>query len=190
MKPTIVLVLSAILLFGSCKTTQTDPALIAAKKTEKKAKKAAEEAEQKAWFDLAVQALNDKEFVLEADRIDFKRGRFAYVAANTNFVSVHGNKATVQMAFNSPYAGPNGIGGITVDGTTSNVRMETDKKGNITYSMMVQGTAISANVTLQMVKGTNKCTATVTPNFSSNRISFTGYLYPESESNVFKARSI
>ena len=68
--------------------------------------------------------------------------------------------------------------------------MKTDKKGNVTFSMMVQGVAVSANVTIRMVKGTNKCTATVSPNFNSNRISFTGYLYPSDQSNVFKGRAI
>ena len=56
--------------------------------------------------------------------------------------------------------------------------------------MNVQGVAVSARVTFRMAKGTNKCTATVSPNFNSNRISFTGNLYPSSESNVFKGRSI
>lgn len=55
---------------------------------------------------------------------------------------------------------------------------------------MVQGVAVSAQLTFQMYKGTNKCTATVNPNFNSNRTSFTGTLYPAEESNVFKGRSI
>lgn len=46
------------------------------------------------------------------------------------------------------------------------------------YEMNVQGVAVSARVTFRMAKGTNKCTATVSPNFNSNRISFTGNLYP------------
>ena len=160
-----------------------------AKKAEKAAKKAAEEAEANALFEQAVQALKNKDFVLEADRIEFKRGSFVYVTPNTNFVSVKGEKATIQLAFNTPAAGPNGIGGITVDGTTSGVQMKTDKKGNVMYEMNVQGVAVSARVTFRMAKGTNKCTATVSPNFNSNRISFTGNLYPSSESNVFKGRS-
>lgn len=125
-----------------------------AKKAEKEAKKAAEDAENMAWFDQAVQALNDQKFVLEADRIEFKRGRFVYVTPSTNFVSMDGNRATIQLAFNGAASGPNGIGGITVDGTASNVEMKTDKKGNVTFSMMVQGVAVSANVTFRMVKGT------------------------------------
>ena len=47
-----------------------------AKKAEKAAKKAAEEAEANALFEQAVQALKNKDFVLEADRIEFKRGSF------------------------------------------------------------------------------------------------------------------
>lgn len=161
-----------------------------AKKAEKEAKKAAEDAQQMALFDQAVQALNDQTFVLEADRIEFKRGRFVYVTPSTNFVSMDGGRATIQLAFNGAASGPNGIGGITVDGTASNVEMKTDKKGNVTFSMMVQGIAVSANVTIRMVKGTNKCTATVSPNFNSNRLSFTGYMYPADQSNVFKGRAL
>lgn len=162
----------------------------AAKKAAKEAQKAAEEAEENALFEQAVQALDNQDFVLEADRVEFKRGSFVYVTSNTNFVSLMGDKATIQLAFNAPVAGPNGIGGITVDGTASGIEKKVDKKGNITYEMNVQGVAVSARLTLQMAKGSNRCTATVWPNFSSNRISFTGYLYPSAQSKVFKGRSL
>ena len=76
---------------------------------------------------------------MEADRIEFKRGSFVYVTPNTNFVSVKGEKATIQLAFNTPAAGPNGIGGITVDGTTSGVQMKTAQKGHVMYAMNVLG---------------------------------------------------
>lgn len=194
----IVLLLAVLLISAGSLMAQQDKsaekaakeAQKEAKQAEKVAKKAAEEAEANALFEQAVQALNERDFVLEADRVEFKRGRFAYVNASTNFVSLKGDKATIQLAFNGAMAGPNGIGGITVDGSASNVEMKTDKKGNVTFSMNVQGIAVSAYVTFRMAKGTNKCTATVTPNFNSNRMSFTGNLYPSSESSVFKGRSI
>lgn len=194
-----VLLLMAVLLFGAgTMMAQQDKAALRAakkaekeaKKAEKEAKKAAEAAEQMALFEQAVQAMKDRDFVLEADRVEFKRGSFVYVTPSTNFVSMKDNKATIQLAFNTAASGPNGIGGITVDGTASNVEFKTDKKGNVTLNMMVQGVAVSASVTIRMVKGTNKCTATVSPNFNSNRVSFTGYLYPSDQSNVFKGRSI
>lgn len=186
-----VLLLFAVLLIGAGPLmAQQSKSDRAAQKAEKEAKKAAEEAEEMALFDQAVQALKERDFVLEADRVEFKRGRFAYVTPNTNFVSMQGDKATIQLAFNGAFSGPNGIGGITVDGNASSVEMKTDKKGNVTFSMMVQGVAVSANVTFRMIKGSNKCTATVSPNFNSNRLTFTGYLYPSDQSNVFKGRSI
>lgn len=187
-----VLFLLAVLLFSaSTLMAQQDKATQkAAKKAEKEAKKAAEEAENMALFNEALKALEGKDFVLEADRVEFKRGNFVYVTPSTNFVSMKGDRATIQLAFNGPFSGPNGLGGITVEGSASNVQLKTDKKGNITFSMMVQGTAVSANVTFRMAKGSNKCTATVSPNFNSNRISFTGSLYPTEQSNVFKGRTL
>ena len=56
--------------------------------------------------------------------------------------------------------------------------------------MMVQGIGISASITVRMIKGSAKCTATVSPNFSSNRISFTGTVYPSESSSVFKGRTL
>lgn len=181
MKQIILWIAALTLFFTSCSTLTPQ---------EKEAVKAAEEAQSLALFEQAVEAIKAKDFVLEADRVDFKRGNFVYVQPSTNFVSLKDNRATVQLAISSRYAGPNGIGGLTVEGLASNINFEQDKKGNITYSMMVQGTGISAQVLIKMIKGSNKCTATVTPNFSSNRISFTGLLYPTEESNVYKGRSL
>lgn len=162
----------------------------AAKKAEKEAKKAAEKAAQEALFQQALLAINNKDFVLEADRVEGKRGQFVYVSSNTNFVAVKDYEATVQLALNGAFSGPNGVGGITVEGKTSKVEIEQDKKGNVSFSMMVQGVGISAQLTFRMTKGSNECTATILPNFNSNRISFTGKILPTAQSTVFKGRAL
>lgn len=162
----------------------------AAKKEEKEAKKAAEKAAQEALFQQALLAINNKDFVLEADRVEGKRGQFVYVSSNTNFVAVKADEATVQLALNGAFSGPNGVGGITVEGKTSKVEIEQDKKGNVSFSMMVQGVGISAQLTFRMTKGSNECTATILPNFNSNRISFTGKILPTAQSTVFKGRAL
>lgn len=162
----------------------------AAKKAEKEAKKAAEKAAQEALFQQALLAINNKDFVLEADRVEGKRGQFVYVSSNTNFVAVKDDEATVQLALNGTFSGPNGVGGITVEGKTSKVEIEQDKKGNVSFSMMVQGVGISAQLTFRMTKGSNECTATILPNFNSNRISFTGKILPTAQSTVFKGRAL
>lgn len=162
----------------------------AAKKAEKEAKKAAEKAAQEALFQQALLAINNKDFVLETDRVEGKRGQFVYVSSNTNFVAVKADEATVQLALNGAFSGPNGVGGITVEGKTSKVEIEQDKKGNVSFSMMVQGVGISAQLTFRMTKGSNECTATILPNFNSNRISFTGKILPTAQSTVFKGRAL
>lgn len=162
----------------------------AAKKAEKEAKKAAEKAAQEALFQQALLAINNKDFVLEADRVEGKRGQFVYVSSNTNFVAVKDDEATVQLALNGAFSGPNGVGGITVEGKTSKVEIEQDKKGNVSFSMMVQGVGISAQLTFRMTKGSNECTATILPNFNSNRVSFTGKILPTAQSTVFKGRAL
>lgn len=78
--------------------------------------------------------------------------------------------------FNSPYAGPNGIRhycrryGIECKNGNR-------QEGNITFTMNVMGVGVSATATIQMLNGTNQCTATINPNFNSNRITFRGNLY-------------
>lgn len=174
----LLLVMAVLFLFSNCET-QKSPAEIAAEK-----------AYEEYLYSNALKSLEKSEFVLEANRILFKYGSYVNVTSNTNFIKLKDNKATIQIAFNSPYAGPNGIGGITVDGNASNIKFNKDKKGNISFSMNVQGSAVSAYVSFSMSEGSNYCTATIIPTFTGNRITFSGYLYSIEDSNVFKGRSI
>lgn len=127
--------------------------------------------------------------MLEADKLVFKYGDMAYVQSNTNFISLSDDEAVVQVA---PYnaGGPNGVGGVTLDGRASNIKMRTDKKGTITYSMNIQGAAISGVVTITLPKGTNLATAVIEPTFSSNRITLSGRIVRKKDSIVFKGSSI
>lgn len=138
----------------------------------------------------AEKALNDRAFTLEADQVIFKYGQTAYVTSNTNFVSVKDDQAIVQVAFNIPVSGPNGLGGITVEGRSSEYDLKKDKKGNVSLSINVTGTGISARADITLYNGSNKATVTITPNFNSNRITLNGVIFPLDKSNVFKGRSL
>ena len=85
----------------------------AERKAQRDAEKAREKIEEERAYTDAVQAIKERKFVLEADRVTFKRGRSAFVTSNTNFILLNGNRASVQIAFNGAFAGPNGIGGVT-----------------------------------------------------------------------------
>ena len=142
--------------------------------------KAEEQAADQVAYQQAVQAIKDKQFVLEADQVIFKRGQTAFVSSNTNFVMLNGQRATVQVAFNTPYPGPNGIGGVKVT---------TDKRGNVNCNFSVQGIGISAQVFITLTNGGNNATVTINPNFNSNTLTLSGNLVPLNQSDVFKGRS-
>lgn len=153
-------------------------------------KKALQERIDSLQYAEAVQAINDRAFTLEADQVLFKYGQMAYVNSNTNFVSVKDNHAVVQVAFNIPISGPNGLGGVTVEGTFTEYDLKKDKKGNVSLSINVLGTGISARVDITLYKGGNKATVYITPNFNSNRMTLNGVIVPLQKSSVFKGRSI
>ena len=128
--------------------------------------KAEEQAADAVAYQQAVQALKNKQFVLEADQ-----------------------RSTVQVAFNTPYPGPNGIGGVTVDGSASDMKITTDKKGNVNCSFSVQGIGISAQIFISLTNGGNNATVTVNPNFNNNTLTLSGNIVPLDQSDVFKGRS-
>lgn len=153
-------------------------------------RKAAQAAIDSLSFEVAKQAIKEQSFVLEADQVIFKRGLSAFVTSNTNFVAVDGKDAVVQVAFNVPAAGPNGIGGITVSGTVSRYTIKEEKSGSIYLTMSVQGTGISAQISIRLNKGSNDASVDILPNFHSNTLTLRGTLLPMEEANVYQGRTL
>ena len=183
---TLVLVSASTLMYAqsSSETRQAE------RKAQREAQKAREKAENERNYATAVQALKEGKFVLEADQLVFKRGRSAFVSSTTNFVLMDGEHASVQIAANNALAGPNGIGGITVDGSRKEMKITTDKKGNVNCSFSVQGIGISAQVYITLTNGGNNASARISPNFNSNTLTLNGVLVPLSQSNVYKGRAL
>ena len=139
--------------------------------------KAEEQAADAVAYQQAVQALKNKQFVLEADQVIFRNGQSAFVSSTTNFVMMNGQRST------------NGIGGVTVDGSASDMKITTDKKGNVNCSFSVQGIGISAQIFISLTNGGNNATVTVNPNFNNNTLTLSGNIVPLDQSDVFKGRS-
>lgn len=137
-------------------------------------------------FKAAIQALKDQSFVLEANNVVFRNGIMRFVSANTNFVAVNGGQGTVQTAFRNFTYSPNGLGGVTVQGTVSGVRWNQDKDGNIYYDFSIQGVAISATVSIVLTGGTNQASVNINPNFTGNTLMMNGTLVPYEQSNVYQ----
>ena len=183
---TLVLVSASPLMYAqsSSETRQAE------RKAKREAQKARERAENEGDYAIAVQALKEGMFVLEADQLVFKRGRSAFVSSTTNLVLMDGEHASVQIAANNALAGPNGIGGITVDGSRKEMKITTDKKGNVNCSFSVQGIGISAQVYITLTNGGNNASARISPNFNSNTLTLNGVQVPLSQSNDYKGRAL
>lgn len=178
----ILFIAVAVLSLASCKTLSP----------EQQAAKAREQAmEQKldsVKFVTLRSALLNKSFVLEAEDLIFKRGQRANVSSATNFIACKGDKASVQVAtFNG--GGPNGVGGITVDGTVSNYETKSDKRGNFIVKFFVQGSAISADVNITLFKNSSRASAFINPSFNSRDLTLEGNIVPFDNSSVFKGCS-
>ncbi len=189
-----VLFLTTLLLLSFTVTTfaQTSKEARAARrealKKEREARKALEAQQDSLAYFKAVEALKEGAFVLEADNVTFPNGITRYVSSNTNYVQVDNGEGILQTAFtNFAYnPGPNGLGGVTVEGNISGLKMKEDKDGNYYYNYTIQGVAVSATIFITLTGGTNQASVSISPNFNSNNMTMTGRLLPLDESDVFQ----
>ena len=138
-------------------------------------------------FVQAINAIRDGSWALEASNVTFNNGVTRFVTASTNFVSVDDGQAVVQTAFNnSNINSPNGLGGITLEGRVIGEELKMDKEGNVYYNYSIQGADISATVNVVVTANSNQATATVNPNFNSNQMTLSGYIYPYDTAGVIE----
>lgn len=170
------------------------------KKAEKEAKKLRKEAEkererkERAFrdslsFEMAKAAVEEGRFVIVANQIRGRRGYTVNVNESTNFVLLQDGRATVQFAVERGLGGPNGMGGITVEGSVSGTKITYDKRGNLNYTTFVTGTAISADVRFILPKDGSRCEVTVSSNYNNWRLTFVGELKPYS-ADIFQGYTI
>ncbi len=131
-----------------------------------------------------------KSFVIEADAVTFKDGTRIIVNSMTNFVAVDGDRGVVQISPSDFVSGPNGVGGITVDGTVSGYEVTTDRKGAMHISMNVTGAVINAAVEVTLYPGTDNAYVVISPNFNSRTVRLEGRIVPYASSRVVEGISI
>lgn len=138
----------------------------------------------------AFAAVKNQDFVLEAQTVQFRNGSTVFVNDMTNFISVKGNRAVVQISPSDFAAGPNGVGGVTVDGRISGQEYRVGKKGLATYSFSVTGIGINAQIEIYLTPGTNQASATIYPNFNANTVWVQGNIVPYENSRVIEGSSL
>ena len=155
----------------------------------REAEKARIATEDSIAFTQAVQALRSGSWALEASNITFNNGITRFVTSSTNYVAVNDGEGTVQTAFNNTNINsPNGLGGVTLEGNVWGERMGMDNDGNVFFSCSIQGNGISAVIYVTLTANTNQASATVNANYSGNRMTFSGYLYPYNSAGIFEGQ--
>lgn len=148
-----------------------------AKEAQKEYRKRMQAAKDSIDYYHSSRAVDNRHFVMQADQLMFSRGGSVSVVPSTNFVLVNGDKGMVQV---SPRigGGPNGVGGITVDGNISSYKVKTDKKGNRTITFTLSGNGLSTEVAISLYAKGNNASARVNPTFRGDAVSLNGNLYP------------
>lgn len=168
---------------------QREAAWRAERLKKREAEKAKIAAEDSIAFSQAVQALRTGSWALEAYNITFNNGITRFVTSSTNYVAVNAGEGTVQTAFNNTnISSPNGLGGVTLEGNVWGERMGTDNDGNVFFSCSIQGSNISAVIYVTLTANSNQASAVVNANYSGNRMTFNGYLYPYNSAGIFEGQ--
>lgn len=182
--------LAALVLTSMVTTTVYAQESNAQRRADRKAQRDAERARLKAEqqaadavsYDDAVAALKAQKFVLEANQVMFRNGQTAFSHFQHKLRIGKSGTRYGTGGFQHGLSGPNGIGGVTVDGTVSDMKMSTDKRGNINCNFSIQGIGISAQIFLTLTNGGNNATVTISPNFNSNTMTLSGSLLPLNQS--------
>lgn len=158
-------------------------------KLDKAEKKEIRKSYQAAVFEEVKRAVDERRFIVEADKISLKNGKSCFINPRTNFISLDGEDAILQLSpNNSALMGPNGLGGITLKGKASDVKITTTKKGNINISMAIQGVSLSSQVRITIPKGGNNAIVTVSPTFSGYKYTLKGIVMSIDNTTTFKGR--
>ena len=151
--------------------------------------RAIEQKQDSVAYQAALAALKMGNWVLEANNINFSSGLMRFVSPSTNYISCNGGEGIVQTAYANFTYSPNGLGGVTVQGDISGGNLSVDGDGNVYYSFGVQGSTISATISLTLTAGTNQASAMVSSNFTGRTITFDGYLVPYNKATIFQGMS-
>ncbi len=134
--------------------------------------------------------LSSKSWVLEAYTLQDRYGNTVNIQPSINFVAMNGNEATVQLGFDHRI-GPNGLGGITLEGNVSEYEINQNKKAHsgANARLFISG-ASSGHLSLMVHAGVDGfARATVSDNFG-NRLTYIGRIVPMEESIFYKGQTM
>lgn len=129
----------------------------------------------------AVQAVEQGYFVLQANTVSDNYGNImSGINRDANFILFQNDKGMFQIADLRVDPGLNGIGGITLEGYTRDVKIKKGANPNdeVNIQFMLIGSDVNATVFITLFRNSDQATATVSPTLGSGNITMRGQLIP------------
>lgn len=155
------------------------------KKEQKAAKRALEAQKDSISGVIAKNAIENEEWIFRAISMNVSGGAMINVPSNLNFLMVEGDKFTFQTSTGFG-GGPNNMGGITTTGLIKVEGVDTDRHGNISYSLRLNGTLLNATATLNLQHNSNMADLYLNMDKGGRNLSMTGSVYTIGSSQVFE----
>lgn len=157
-------------------------------KETRKERKAREKQEQLANFEIAKNMLRDTAFLIPAETFQLSDGsNFTSVDGTINFLKIDKNDGVLQLGNAlSPNPGRNNLGGITVSGKVSNIRLNMNEKRNsvfMTFNLI--GPVITARVAITLT-GSDKAVVSVDGLYTGKGINLRGTVKPLGYKRIFQ----
>lgn len=134
-------------------------------------------------------AIEEKQWVLEANTLANKTGASVNVNSTLNFVAVEGDEAFVQLGSDTGM-GQNGVGGVSVRGNVSKYKVsKNEKKGTYFITLYVSSALGTFDIRLDCNADGQIANATVQGN-TSRRVQYRGVIVPLGHSTVYKGTPI
>jgi hypothetical protein len=155
------------------------------KRVKRAERQAVRDSVEMAQHTLALMAIKDTLLVLEADQAFNKRGEMVNVDGTLNFIAINKGVVSVQLAF--PFLiGPNGVGGITMEGRLTSYEIKETKYGNIIIYVRSFGNSLNADINITLYANGNQADARVSASTLPYQLSFNGKLIYLTNSSYFK----
>lgn len=127
-------------------------------------------------------------YVLEANQLRNKQGASLMVTSDLNFVAADSTTGVLQIGDDAGL-GPNGVGGITVEGRITEYKVTENKKGAFTVTYYLQTHVGTYDIRLTAFPN-GRAEATMSNATWGGRITFSGRLVPPGLSRVYKGMAL
>lgn len=156
---------------------------VSKQKLSKEERKAAKKAKQEEQLNAILEAIEGRNFVIEANTFTNRRGLSTPINPTLNFVAIQDEDAVIQLASGNGI-GLNGLGGITTDGRITKFEIIEKKKG-INLSLRVFGSVFGATDLFLNVNASGNASIRVLT-LNGGRFSFNGQFQELEDSTVFQ----